>query len=74
MSEGLFKFYGKSEESRELNEKKITTKNFCFKKLLNIYDHSMFDHIEDMKCFCCYHNYSNINFDKLSFYLSFAMI
>ncbi|MFX1304031.1 MAG: hypothetical protein ACFE9X_11810 [Promethearchaeota archaeon] len=64
MSEGVFKCYGKSEESQELNKKKITTKNFCFKKLFKIYDHSMVDHTENMKCFYWYHPYSNINFDK----------
>ena len=74
MSEGLFKCYGESEESQELNEKKITTKNFYYKKLLIIYDHSMVDHIEDMKCFCCYHNYSSIIFGEKAFYLGFAMI
>ncbi len=52
MSEGLFKCYGESEESQELNEKKITTKNFYYKKLLIIYDHSMVDHNKNMKCFC----------------------
>ena len=34
----------------------------------------MVDHSEDMKCFCYYHHYSNIKFDKLAFYLSLAMI
>lgn len=34
----------------------------------------MVDHIEDMKCFCYYHHYSNIKFDKYTFYLSLAMI
>ena len=52
MSEGLFKCYGESEEFQELNEKKITTKNFCYNKLLIIYDHSIVDHIKNMKCFC----------------------
>jgi len=34
----------------------------------------MVDHNEDMKCFCYYHHYSNIKFDKRAFYLSLAMI
>ncbi len=38
-----------------------------------IYDHWTVDHSEDMKCFCFDHHYSNIKFDKLTFYLSFAM-
>ncbi|MFX1380026.1 MAG: hypothetical protein ACFFA4_13125, partial [Promethearchaeota archaeon] len=69
----LFKCYGKSEESHELNEKKFTTKNFCYKKMVIIYDHSTVDQSEDMKCFCYYHHYTNIKFDEFAFYLSFAM-